>query len=338
MAGLEVDGLPRVSSDLGLAKSNIETYGYCLLKDALSQGQVSAMRERLVEQAAAERQLGAAYEDGGPDQNWGSFRDESGRVRPGAFTAAQGGVNQRLWMLINKGRVFHEVLFQERVREVIGHVLGEEYLLSSFTANIAKPGGVKMDLHTDQWWMPAPVRPGRKALPVGSITREQFDVDSNEASPMIAPAAAVNVLWMLVDFTPGNGATRVVPGSHLFGRQPHGTSDMEAVSAEGPAGTALIIDARIWHGTGANVTGGERLALLTTFCGPQFRPQENFTVGTSPEVLREASPGLLALLGFKVWHAYGRIENPAVEFISPGEPSLGELRPESCDGIQRSGR
>ena len=120
MAGLEVDGLPRVSSDLGLAKSNIETYGYCLLKDALSQGQVSAMRERLVEQAAAERQLGAAYEDGGPDQNWGSFRDESGRVRPGAFTAAQGGVNQRLWMLINKGRVFHEVLFQERVREVIG--------------------------------------------------------------------------------------------------------------------------------------------------------------------------------------------------------------------------
>ncbi len=60
MAGLEVDGLPRVSSDLGLAKSNIETYGYCLLKDALSQGQVSAMRERLVEQAAAERQLGAA--------------------------------------------------------------------------------------------------------------------------------------------------------------------------------------------------------------------------------------------------------------------------------------
>ena len=328
MAGFSGDVLPRLTDDLAVAKANIERFGYCLLKEALSPDQVAAMRGRLVEQAAAERQRGAAYEDGGPDQNWGSFRDETGRVRPDAFTAAAGGVNQRLWMLINKGRVFHQVLFQERVREVIGHVLGEEYLLSSFTANIAKAGGVEMDLHTDQWWMPSPTRPGRRALPVGSITRERSGVDGQSDPRMIAPAAAVNVLWMLVDFTAGNGGTRVVPGSHLFGRQPDKGCNMEAVAAEGPAGTALMIDARIWHGTGANVTGGQRLALLTTFCGPQFRPQENLTVGTSPEVLREASPELLALLGFKVWNAYGRIENPAVEFISPGESSLGELRPE----------
>ena len=328
MAGFSGDVLPRLTDDLAVAKANIERFGYCLLKEALSPDQVAAMRGRLVEQAAAERQRGAAYEDGGPDQNWGSFRDETGRVRPDAFTAAAGGVNQRLWMLINKGRVFHQVLFQKRVREVIGHVLGEEYLLSSFTANIAKPGGVEMDLHTDQWWMPSPTRPGRRALPVGSITRERSDVDGHSDPRMIAPAAAVNVLWMLVDFTAGNGGTRVVPGSHLFGRQPDKGCNMEAVAAEGPAGTALMIDARIWHGTGANVTGGQRLALLTTFCGPQFRPQENLTVGTSTQVLREASPELLALLGFKVWNAYGRIENPAVEFISPGESSLGELRPE----------
>ena len=328
MAGLKVDGLPRLTGDLAVAKSNIERFGYCLLKDALSRVQVAAMRKRLVEQAEAEKQVGAAYEDGGPDQNWGSFRDERGQVRPEAFTAAHGGVNQRLWMLINKGRVFHQVLFQDRVGDVISHVLGEEYLLSSFTANIARPGGVEMDLHTDQWWMPSPTRPGRRALPVGSITRERFDMDGDGDPQMIAPAAAMNVLWMLVDFTDGNGGTRVVPGSHLFGRQPDGASDVEAVSAEGPAGTALIIDARVWHGTGANVTGGQRLALLTTFCGPQFRPQENFTVGTSPDVLKDASPELLALLGFKVWNAYGRVENPAVEFISPGESSLGELRPE----------
>ena len=328
MAVSEGDRLPGLTDDLAVAKSNIERSGYGLLKDALSQDQVAAMRRRLLEQAEAEKQQGAAYEDGGPGQNWGAFRDEKGQVRPDAFTAAHGGVNQRLWMLINKGRVFHQVLFQERVREVVSHVLGEEYLLSSFTANIARPGGVEMDLHTDQWWMPAPTRPDRKPLPVGSITRERFDVDGDKAPEMIAPAAAVNVLWMLVDFTAGNGGTRVVPGSHLFGRQPDKASDVEAVAAEGPAGTALIIDARIWHGTGANVTGSQRFALLTTFCGPQFRPQENFTVGTSPEVLKDASPELLALLGFKVWNAYGRIENPTVEFISPGEPLLGELRPE----------
>ena len=68
--------------------------------------------------------------------------------------------------------------------------------------------------------------------------------------------------------------------------------------------------------------------MLTTFCGPQFRTQENFTVGTGGEVLEGASPDLLRLLGFKVWNAYGRIESPAVEFIQPGETSLPKMRPE----------
>lgn len=40
------------------------------------------------------------------------------------------------------------------------------------------------------------------------------------------------------------------------------------------------------------------------------------------------SPELLALFGLKVWNAYGRIESPEVEFISPDETSLGEMRPE----------
>ena len=33
-------------------------------------------------------------------------------------------------------------------------VLGKNFILSSYNANIAKPGGVAMDLHTDQWWNP----------------------------------------------------------------------------------------------------------------------------------------------------------------------------------------
>ena len=46
----------------------------------------------------------------------------------------------------------------------------------------------------------------------------------------------------------------------------------------GPPGCAIITDGRVWHGTGANITKDNRLALLITFCGPQFRPQENFTL------------------------------------------------------------
>ena len=310
MTGTRKDDLPQPTTDLSLAKAYLDEFGYCLLANALSPQQVEALRTRLVEQAAAEKQQGLAFEDSGKEKG--------------------SGINQRVWMLINKGEIFHEPLLHKDVHELIRHVLGEQYLLSCYTANIAKPGGVAMNLHTDQWWMPPPTRRDRSPLPVGSITREHRDVDDAGPPSMIAPAVVVNVMWMLVDFTAENGGTRLVPRSHLTGRHPDKEldKDVEPIAAEGPAGTAIVFDGRMWHGTGANVSDGPRLGVLSTFCGPQFRTQENLTVGTSKEVLENAPPELLALLGFKVWNAYGRVESPAVDFIAPDEISLGELRPE----------
>ena len=46
------------------------------------------------------------------------------------------------------------------------------YLLSSYGANIAKPGGIAMNLHTDQWWMPEPIHRNPNPVPAGSLTRE----------------------------------------------------------------------------------------------------------------------------------------------------------------------
>jgi ectoine hydroxylase-related dioxygenase (phytanoyl-CoA dioxygenase family) len=60
----------------------------------------------------------------------------------------------------------------------------------------------------------------------------------------------------------------------------------------------MVFDGRLWRGTGANTGNRRRMGLLTTFNGPQLRPQENFTVGTRQEVLASASPDLLELLGF----------------------------------------
>ncbi len=84
---------------------------------------------------------------------------------------------------------------------------------------------------------------------------------------------------------------------------------------------------QFWHGTGANIGSELRWAILTTFCGPQFRSQENFTLGTLPQVIADASPELLTLLGLKVWNAYGRTDSPVIEYVKPGEYSPGELHP-----------
>ncbi len=107
------------------------------------------MKTRLKEQAIAEKQRGLAFEDGGAKQNWGDFRNKNGQVRARAFTQSAGGVNQRVWMLINKGKVFRDMLSHPGVRNIADHALGNDYLLSSHSANIAKPGGVAMRLHTE---------------------------------------------------------------------------------------------------------------------------------------------------------------------------------------------
>jgi ectoine hydroxylase-related dioxygenase (phytanoyl-CoA dioxygenase family) len=321
--------LPQPTTDLERARADLDESGYCLLADAMDATCRQALLTRLKQQAEAEKQLGLAFEDGGPTQQWGGFRDADGGIRAAAFRAENGGINQRVWMLPNKGRVFLDLLIHARVNELVSYVLGDEFLLSSYTANIAKPGGVKMNLHTDQWWMPEPVRRERRGLPVGSMTRTCFDSDADNDHHMIAPAACCNVIWMLSDFSASNGATRVVPGSHRSGRHPdpEHDKDVATVGAVAPAGSALITDGRLWHGTGANIGNQPRYALLTTYCGPQFRPQENFTVGLSDTVMRDAPPQLLALFGFKVWHAYGRTGHPTVDYIERHELLPGELNP-----------
>ncbi|MYH62707.1 MAG: phytanoyl-CoA dioxygenase family protein [Caldilineaceae bacterium SB0675_bin_29] len=317
--------VPKATSNVEQAKSDIDQYGYCLIENALEPAVVDAALGRLKEQAAAELKLGAAFEDGGPKQQWGAFTDGKGRPRQQAYTAEAGGVNQRVWMLVNKGRVFCQILFTKRVRDVVDHVLGDDYLLSSYSANIAKPGGVAMNLHTDQWWMPHPIHREPSPVPVGSISRQRSNLEGEDPPQMIAPCVCVNVMWMLNDFSAENGGTLLVPGSHLRGRPPRPSDQEEALAAEGPAGTAMVFDGRLWHGTGANVSSGNRYGLLTTFCGPQFRPQENFTIGARSELLEDASPELLGLLGFKIWSGYGRVESPVAEFVSQDERSLGEL-------------
>jgi len=87
-------------------------------------------------------------------------------------------------------------------------------------------------------------------------------------------------------------------------------------------------DSRTWHSTGENRTDAPRIGLTTNFCAPQFRQQENFLLGTSPEVLAEASDELRALLGFRAWQGYGGYETHH-DWVSRDEPALGELRPDS---------
>jgi ectoine hydroxylase-related dioxygenase (phytanoyl-CoA dioxygenase family) len=310
--------LPQPTTNIQVAEDNLRRHGFCLLANALDYPTLDKLAKDLQEVAAEERRHGTDFRDGGREQQWGDFRDAEGVSRARMFSEASGGVNQRVWMLVNKGASFRGLLRHPDVLQLVRSLLGPAMLLSSHGANIAREGGVEMPLHTDQWWMPPPVLADASNIPVGAIERDNVPNAPGSTPQMIAPTAAVNVIWMLVDFTEKNGATRVVPGSHRRGTYPAaGLGEEEVVHATAPAGTALVIDARIWHGTGANTGAGDRLAVLTTFCGPQFRTQENYTLGLDHEVFPDLDDHLLELLGFRVWGGYGRTANPTDEWVTP---------------------
>ena len=143
----------------------------------------------------------------------------------------------------------------------------------------------------------------------------------------ITPAVKCAVVWALSRFNPENGATRVVPGSHLTGLQPDPKRayDNEAIGMCAPAGALIMWDARLWHGVGRNRSDEERLALLLGYSAPMFRTQINFTLATLPEVIDDAPPALLARLGFKTWGGfYGRVDAGEAEFARK-EDIIGEL-------------
>lgn len=320
--------LPCASNMPAQWQSDLETHGYCLIENAIAADDLAAMQKRIFEQAQGEIAAGVAFEDSGPQQK---IFDEKGQFVHDAFTAQKGGINQRIWMLVNKGEEFWPLVLNESVASLCSHILGNDYLLSSLSANIAKSGGVPMDLHTDQWWMPGPERRGTH-IRSGALTRKAPQRPSaDEAAPnYIAPAVAVNVIYMLSDFSDENGGTRIVPGSHLDGRQPYQNAydDVPHIALTGKAGTAAVMDARLWHGTGTNRTHAPRYGVMAFFCAPQFRQQENFVAGLLPELQSKAPSRLLDLLGFKPWGGYGRIESPAEEYIRPGM-AIGVLKPKT---------
>ena len=110
-------------------------HGYCVVADVLSPTQVAALRQRVIEQGQGEDAAGVAFHDS--------------------------KANQRIWMMVNKGRMFRDLVIHPFVFEMMPHLLDENFILSSLTANIARPGGEPMYLHSDQgyvgFWTPRPV-------------------------------------------------------------------------------------------------------------------------------------------------------------------------------------
>ncbi len=135
----------------------------------------------------------------------------------------------------------------------------------------------------------------------------------------------LNIMWMLTDFTVENGATRIVPGSHLCGGVPSGEPRDDEIQIEGTAGSLLAWEGRTWHGAGLNRSDGPRVGMITFFSGPMVRTLSNYTLGLRSEVKAELSDELLGLLGFAPWEGYGMTDDPNAGVARSGDESVGQL-------------
>lgn len=179
----------------------------------------------------------------------------------------------RLADLVNKDPVFEVCFTSPRVLAAVAHVLGD-FTLSSLNSRAALPGAGLQRLHTD-WGEP---------VPVGDYQ-------------------VCNSIWLIDDFTPDNGPTRVVPGSHRSGRLPgQALADPWAphpgeVKLLGQAGTVVIFNAHLWHGGTGNTTRRPRRALHSYFCRRGRKQQLDQRAYLRPETLARLSPAARHILG-----------------------------------------
>jgi len=196
------------------------------------------------------------------------FAEEGGRA--GSEFKTEPGA-RRLANLVNKGEIFEQVILTPEVIDAMAHVLGPKFKLSSLNVRSADP-------HTGD---PQPLHADSAAI-------------ADDLGYWVC-----NSIWMLDDFTPENGATRMVPGSHRWRRVP--PPGMYAAHPEeqlvtGKAGMVVIMNAHMWHGGTANRTGAPRRAMhvyYTRWDKPQQQWQKKWL---SQEVQRRLSPEARRLL------------------------------------------
>jgi ectoine hydroxylase-related dioxygenase (phytanoyl-CoA dioxygenase family) len=154
------------------------------------------------------------------------------------------GLNtNRIYSLLNKSRAFDQFVILPRVLALNDYFLEPGYCLTAFHTIQINAGERAQALHHDDAFAALP----RPRPPLGAAIIVAFD-----------------------DFTATNGATRVVPRSHLL---PSGVrpDPSEAIPAVCPAGSVVYFISTTWHSGGENRSSKPRKSLTAQYCQPYVR-------------------------------------------------------------------
>ncbi len=199
------------------------------------------------------------------------------RQSPRGRNEFEGYATQRLYSLPSKSDTVAELIEHPLVLGLADQFLHKDYLLSAAIAIRVHGGETPQNLHRDDNPAGAP----------DSGVRDMWGFSS---------------IWMLDDFSPSNGATQVIPGSHKWPME-RVPDPAQAVSVCAPAGSVLLFAGNLLHRGGASLEaepGRVRLGITIQYAQPWLRTIENFSLSMPPQSAARFSPRIQALLGYSV--------------------------------------
>ncbi|KIM92601.1 hypothetical protein OIDMADRAFT_46630 [Oidiodendron maius Zn] len=206
---------------------------------------------------------------------------EPGSVQGDEWIASFHGVQtKRLTNVVSLSKTFREeVLDDARVHQIADKMIRAD---------------------SGDYWMQTTqiieIGPGNKVQPLHRDLENQYPWVAMGPS---GPEAAINFLIALTDFTEENGATRVIPGSHLWPDfTDRGTHEM-TIPAVMNKGDALFISGKICHGGGENKSDQRRRGAAFTFTPSFLTPEEAYPFLVDLKLVRQMSKRAQAMLGFR---------------------------------------
>lgn len=203
--------------------------------------------------------------------------DDHGAVGESAF---EGFSTRRTGMPLPRSATFRSIATHPVVIAAGDHVLGHAMSWRFSAAEYIQigPGETEQRLHRDRWKY--------------DMVEFGFEVE-------------LNGMWAITDFIEANGATRLVPGSHV---RPAGVipSAGETVPAEMTKGSLLLYTGSLYHGGGANQTDQWRHGLSLQHAVGWLTQSTNQFLECPPAEVRDWPDELLRFIGYtKTGNALG---------------------------------
>ncbi|MGH7785285.1 MAG: phytanoyl-CoA dioxygenase family protein [Candidatus Binatia bacterium] len=187
----------------------------------------------------------------------------------------EGAKTVRIYNLLIYGKLYERIPVHEHVLPIVERILDPGCLVSSLSSIAICKDETPQPIHADDQLIPL----------------------SKPHVPIVC-----NSMWALTDFTEANGATRIIPGSHLRDHSPEFFGKYDSIPAEMPKGSVMVYNGSMWHGGGANRTETRRIGVAMNYCAGFIRQQENQQLGIPREIAAQFSPRLQELIGYGLYN------------------------------------